>query len=1081
MKSRVSLLLILSLLFAVAGTLNAQNLGSIVGLVTDSSGAVVPDVEVKIVDQNTGVSRTFTANESGNYVAGALPVSKYTVEVTGKGFKHFRATDVVLNLRDVIRVDVKLEVGQITESVEVRDDVVRLQTESATVSEVVTGTQVRDISMNARNFLSLAALVPGSVSSQPSFNIPVGVSSNAGINFNGTRSSHNVWRVDGQENYDRGCGGCITVLPTPDAIAEFKVGTANTEADTGWGAGGQMSVSIKSGTKNFHGGAYEFMRNDALDATNFFANLGGSGKPHLRYNNFGYNVGGPVPFPGWKKEPKLFFFFSEDWRKLRQGQQFFAQAAPQSWRDGDFSSLLPGTQLVDSATKTAFPGNIIPRGQLDNNAKLLSDPNLILPLPTTPDGYFAKSASVPTDVREEILRVDYNISPKHLVFFRYISDNTVQNLATTMWNGSTYPTVGTMFTNPPKMYHGQWTATLGASMVNDFSYSFQKQPLNLDPTGVFKSPSGFSLAKLFKNGYEGRIPDLNFGTGFGVSYSSGGNPWKNISNTHIIRDAVSFHHGNHTITGGGLYQYFQKAQNNGGPFQGSFTFNGSSSGNAFADFMLGRAYNYSEASTQAYPNYLTKSFGVFVNDTWSVTPKLTINAGLRWDAFPHAVEENNKVSAFYPGLYDRSKAPQINRQGQIVPNTGDLLNGIAIAGTHGISRGLVDNHYNLLGPRLGLAYRPFGDKTVFRMGYGIYYERIQGNDIYGAGSNPPFVSQPQIFNTSFENPAGGSQALFPSGLTTFDGPYKLPQVMNWNVGIQRQLSQGFVLTTSYVGTKSTHLQGAMNINMPTVAEAAPVRAGTADVSQVRPYPGYSGINQYFNGVNSSYNSLQVSLRSDNYHGLTLQTSYTWSHALDYNDGDVPGHIAQDPRNWKLEYASAGFDRRHVLVINYVYQIPLFNKRTGLIKTALGGWVLSGITSLQSGSPLTPGVGGDVAGVGGTNYRPNVVGDPNRGFTKSRLEWFNTAAFGPITPGVFLGNSGRNVLVGPGTNNFDLSLFKNFVLFREANYLQFRLETYNAFNHTQFTSISTGFDSGNFGVATAARDARSIQLGLKLYF
>jgi len=1050
-------------------------------LVTDKTGAVIPGAEVKITYLSTSFTRTFTTNETGNYVAPALEAGKYTIEASAKGFKSWRQADVILNLRDVIRVDVQLDLGDVAETVEVTEEAVRLKTENATVDEVVTGTQVEALSMNARNFLSLAALVPGANSSQPAFNIPVGVSSDAGINFNGTRVSHNVWRVDGQENYDRGCGGCITVLPSIDAIAEFKVGTANTEADTGFGAGGQVNVAIKSGSKQFHGTLFEFVRNDNLDATNFFANLSGSGKPHLRYNNFGYNIGGPAPFKHWRSEPRLFFFWSEEWRRLRQGQQFFAQAAPLAWRSGDFSVV--GTPIMDPTTNAPFSGNMIPDNRIDPNAKILADPNLILPLPTTPDGFYAKSTSVPTNVREEILRVDYNISEKHQVFFRFIEDTTVQNFATTMWSGSSYPTAGTQFINPPKMYLGEWTASISPNTVNEFSYSYQKQPLNLNPTGTWQRPAGLSIPKLFSNNGDNKIPDLNFSSGFSASYQIGINPWFNVSNTHFLRDNISIHHGAHTLTVGGIYMYFQKQQQLFGNSNGSFSFNGSYTGNGFADFLLGHAYSYNEESAQTAPNYITQSFGFFANDTWAATPRLTVNAGLRWDALPHAVEEHNQVSAFYPGLYDPAKAPQVTSNGQLVPGTGDLLNGIAVAGKNGVPRGMVQNHWNLFGPRIGLAWRPFGENTVFRAGYGIYYERIQGNDIYNVATNPPFITVPTIYSTTLSNPGGGSQALFPVGITTYDGPYKLAQVMNWNVGIQRKLSQGFVVTTSYVATKGTHLQGAVNINEPTIAEAAPVRAGTANISQVVPYLGYAGINQYFNGTNSTYNSLQVSLRSQNYRGLTLETSYTWSHALDYNDGDVPGNIAQDPYAWKLEHASAGFDRRHILIVSYIYEIPLLAHRQGLVRTLFGGWEFSGITSLQSGTPLDTSFGGDPAGVGGTNYRPNVIANPNSGFTRSRLEWFNTAAFTGLAPGTF-GDAGRNILVGPGINNFDLSLFKNFngiLGGRESSRLQFRAEFYNAFNHTQFTGVNTGFNSGVFGIVNGARDARSIQFGLKLYF
>lgn len=471
-----------------------------------------------------------------------------------------------------------------------------------------------------------------------------------------------------------------------------------------------------------------------------------------------------------------------------------------------------------------------------------------------------------------------------------------------------------------------------------------------------------------------------------------------------------------------------------------------------------------------------------MNDTWNVTPRLTMNVGIRWDALPHAVEEHNQVSVFYPGLYNPANAPMVNSLGQIVPGTGDPLNGIAIAGKNGVSRGLVQNHWNLFGPHLGLAWRPWGNKTVIRTGFGIYSDRIQGNDIYNVATNPPFSATPTIYNTTLSNPGGGATINYPSSLTTYDGPYKIPQIMDWNFGIERTLASGMVLDVAYVATKGTHLQGGLNINEPTLAQAAPVRNGFANISQVRPYRGYASINQYFNGVNSNYNSLQVSLRSQAWHGLTLQGSYTYSHALDYNDGDVPGNIAQDPYNWKLEYGSAGFDRRQIGVVSFIYDLPIFAHGHGFLRTTLGGWSLSGILTFESGNPLNLSYTGDPDGLGGTNYRPNVTGDPNAGFG-TQAEWFNTAVFAPIVPGTF-GSAGRNILLGPGLSNSDLSLFKDFrgiIAGRESTDLQLRGEFYNAFNQVQWTSVSTQFGSSSFGQVTAARDPRTIQLGIKLYF
>jgi hypothetical protein len=889
-----------------------------------------------------------------------------------------------------------------------------------------------------------------------------------------------VWRVDGQENYDRGCGGCITVLPSVDAISEFKVGTANTDVDTGFGAAGQINISIKSGTRDFHGTLYEFLRNDKLDANNFFANLGGSRKPHLRFHNFGYNFGGPIYIPGRYNADrnKTFFFWSQEWRRLRQGRQFFVPAISQAMRNGDFSSI--SKTITDPTTGLPFEGNQIPGSMIDPNAVILA--NQLFPLPTTADGKtFAQSVSAPVNVREEILRLDHNFSEKHQVFFRFVLDTIDQTFPTTQWTGSSYPTLSNVFLNPPKVFLLQYTATVSPTMVNEASVSYARQPLSLVPIGAFQRPSNLNIPELFPDNRSNRVPDINLSGFFNVNTSIGSWPWDNVSNTFFYRDNVIWTRGTHTFTFGGTFMHFVKQQDLFGPTHGSFVFNGKYTGVDFADMLLGRAFQYSELSEQYGPTYITKSGGFYFNDGWRVNPSLTVNLGLRWDAHPHAYEERDRVAAFYMDRFNPAAAPIVDRDGRIVPGSGELANGMGIAGQGGVPRGLVKNHWRLFQPRIGIAWRPFGETTVFRVGYGLFHERIQGNDIYNVAPNPPFAATSVIFDTLLSNPGGGTGAIFPRGVTTYDPVYKIPQIQQWNFNIQRELRPGVVASVGYVGTASAYLQTVRNINQPTPDQAAQVLAGTANVNQVRPFRGYAAINLYDNGTNSNFHSLQASLRTDNWHGLSLQSSYTYGHAIDYASGDVGGTRHQDSYNWRLERASADFDRRHIAIFNYIYEIPMPANMGKGLKYVLGGWTLSGITTFQTGLPVNITLPGDNAGIGGGPYRPDRVGDPNTG-TKGRIGFFNPAAFAQPARGEF-GNSARNAAAGPGTNNWDISIFKNFpgVLGKESTSLQFRTEFYNAFNHTQWTSLRSQFASTGFGNATAARDARSIQLGLKLYF
>ncbi len=1076
-------------LFPGSRQLQAQEQGTISGLVTDASGSVMPNAHVKVTNELTGLTREFQTNQSGNYTAPGLIVGKYTVEVTANGFATYKQTGIPINVNDNIRIDAHLQLSSVQQTIEVQANAVQVQAEDATVGQVVNGTQIEALSVNGRNFTSLAALVPGASSTQPALNTPVGVTSNTNISFNGMRQSNNVWRMDGQENYDRGCGGCVVVLPSVEAISEFKVETADAAVSTGFGNAGQVNVATKSGTRDFHGTGWEYIRNEKLDANNFFTNLNGQPKPPLRFNVYGYNISGPVFIPKIypKSKSRTFFFFNEEWRKLRQASLFNVPTPSIAERTGDFSALLGKTQLKDPATPGAvFAGNIIPSNRIDPNALILGAPNYIFPNPTNANGNFTLSYTVPTNLREEIVRVDHSFTDKEQAFFRYIQETNNQNFTNNLWSSSSYPTTTTLLVNKPKLYYAQLTSTLTPSTVNAVSLGYTDQPLNLTLNGNYQRPSNLNIQLVYPGANTAnKNPNINLQQ-MGTQYDLASWPWVNELETWTIQDNLTMTRGAHTFNFGGIWMHFNKQQALFGPTQGAFIFNGQYTGNDFADFLLGDAFQFSQLQQQTEPNYLSRSGAVWADDSWKVSSRLTLTLGLRWDAFPHAYEEKNRVSSFYVNLYNPANAPTVDSAGRIVPNSGNLLNGIGIAGQNGIPRGLVQNHWAIFEPRIGIAWRPFGDDTVVRTGFGIYYERVQGNDIYNVAPNPPFSSTATIFNNStspinlLDNPGGGTTAIIPAAMTVYDPAYPTASTFQYNFGIQRRLASSVVADVSYVGTKGTHLSDTRNINQPFPSGAQQVLAGTANVNQMRPYLGYASINQYYNGGNLNYNSLQASLRTNEFHGLTLQASYTYSHLINDVDGDVPGNAHQDAYRAYLEYASGGYDRRHILALSYVYDIPAPYKHA-FVRAVLGNWKFSGASVFETGTPINITLPGDNAGIGGAPYRPDLIGDPTIG-GGSRQEWFNPAAFAQPAKGAF-GNSGRNVVRAEGTNNTDASLFRDFprILKVESSGLQFRAEFYNIFNHVNFTGFGTTFGASNFGQATAARDPRTIQLGLRLFF
>jgi hypothetical protein len=1105
-----------------------QEKATIVGSVIDPSGALMPAVKVDITNSGTGVTRSVETNAAGSYIAPELVPGTYEIKAEFKGFKTYSRTGIVLNVRDTVRVDIPMEVGEVTQSVTVSEAIVKVQTESGEVSDLISGSQVTQLSMNSRNFFALATLTTGVSSDMPDFNIPIPVNSNSTVRFNGLRNEHNIWMIDGGENYDRGCGGCVTVMPSMDALAEFKVMTSNYGADFGIGSAGTVNMMLKSGTRPFHGTVYEFLRNDAVDSVNYFTNAvprnpDGTRKaktPVMRYNNFGWNLGGPFYIPGKYNtaKNKTFFFFNQEWRKIRQGTTVTANSFSQDLRDGIFTGydttiMVPTAAQVGDPAMLAkfaaagvtpgqpFPGNVIPSSLIDPSATAFLGTGAI-PLPNFGNQYTG-SRSVPVDVREEIIRVDHNFSDKVSIMAHFINDAIVQETPTTLWGGMSYPTLGTVFKNPAKSAVLRLTWTLSPTMLNEVAYNYNGNRIDLTPSGIYAKPSGYSVQEFFSGNSDDRLPVIGFRKQIGTTYDTGSWPWHNAADSQQVRDDVSKMVGNHALKFGAQFMRYRKNQDIFGQTQGGYTFDGSYTGSDLADFLLGFGKSYHELAIQDRGHWRTSTFSFYLTDSWRATKRLTLNLGVRWEVMPHAYEIQDRMSNFYPDLYISADEPIFNADHSLDPTgpgfttvpgvpLSDIpfyMNGVALAGK-GIPRGLVDNHYNTIGPRVGFAYDLTGKgKTVLRGGFGMFFERIQGNDVYNGGPNPPFSFDPSVNNVYFSDPSvsvlNGEKAatpIFPASYVALARDYMPPTSQQWSLGLQHELAPRTVLSVGYVGNVNVHQRIQRNINQPLTDDPrrADVLAGTTVVNEIRPYLGFSSITYGENSTSGNYHSLQVNLRMDDYHGLTFQSAYTWAHAIDCISGDFT--TAYNAYDTGYDRSNSDLDRRHVLMLNYIYDLPFFKSHSNpFVRQTLGGWQLSGITMFQTGLPNTPSYPGDIAGVGFGNVRPDLVGDPNTG-AKTVLEWFNKDAFAAPANLTF-GSSGRNIIWRPGRNNWNISIFKVFSLspLREGAQLQFRLEMFNAFNHTQFSNYDTGYLSANFGKITSTYDARRIQFGLKFSF
>jgi Carboxypeptidase regulatory-like domain len=1143
----------------------AQQQAAIVGNVTDQSGAAVPGAQVTILNNSTGVSHATTSNTTGAFEVPQLDIGDYNVSVKAPGFKSYAQRNVHLTVSSTIRVDAQLQVGEASESITVSAEALQVQSESNEQSNLITGTEIGNLATNGRNVIGLAVLGTGVSSALPSFNAPTSVTADNNISFNGERPNHNLWMIDGGENYDRGSGGKVSTMPSQNAIGEFRVLTSNYSADYGFASGGTISMILQSGAKDFHGQAWEFFRNDALDANNYIANTQGQSVPKLRYNVYGFNVGGPIYIPGHynSEKNKTFFFWNEEWRSDIQGTQSTTIADPNALaRQGCFavptatnnaSALKFPTdpklgsysgQAVPIASSGACAGMYqIPASLISPSASALLQSG-IFPNPTSftanGAGQYSSAPAEPTKLHEEIIRIDHNFNDKVSLMGHFIDDMTNQNFATSIWSSDNVPTVGSMMHSPSYSAVTRLTDMISPSVVNETTLQYDGNRLAFSPTGLYSAPSSANLAEAFPGNNLNRLPNINIGGAYGINYNTSWQPWWNAYNAYQAGDDLTVTRGNHNMKFGGSYMWFQKNQDTFTQTQGTYNFNGVT-GDAFADFLLGDASSYSESSAQPRIHTSASSFGVYAMDNWHVKSNFTLNLGIRYEGLPQTRVLDNTVSNFYPGLYNTANSPAfvngglsaINSTGGLnpgftyVPGTNIPLytNGLGFAGQNGTPRQFANNYWNNWGPRVGFAWDVAGNgKTVIRSGFGMFYERIQGNDLYNMGGNPGFATTATLTNVylgtptvGYNNglPLAGSTTISPEGIgqALSQSDFKNPTSMQWSFNLQQQLSKKAILSLAYVGNENYHQPDVRNINtvgVGSAAQAAVVSSLIAggnnspsyNAQSMYQYLGYSNIPLVETATNSHYESLQAGLQVRDLHGLTLNLGYTWSHELDYMSQDLGGNIngntmdnqtvITNPANRAYDYGTGDMDRRQVFTASYVYKLPFFrNSSSPVLKNVAGGWEVSGITTVMTGVPITVYLNnGNALGLGTDQVqnRPSVSGTittPN-----SYNQWFNTDALVFPGFGVF-GDLGRGAITGPGRQNWDMTLIKRFGLgFREGANLEFRADAFNVFNHTQFSSVGTTFTPSSTGLGntnstlgkvTGVYDPRVLQLGLTLTF
>lgn len=1201
----------LSLLFVgfLSLRLLAQSSGSFTGTVFDDTGAVVVGAEVSVADPSTGFRRTTVTNTDGTYFVGGLGAGTYNIIITAPGFQKYEARKVILRVGEKLGVDAKLVIGKVSSEIVVEGNAAgKVETQSSEMAGTITGEQMSQLELNGRDFATLIKLVPGVSDQTGQDDGTVGPNGSVSYAVNGGRTEFNNWEIDGGEILDSGSNANINVYPNIDALAEVRVLTSTYGAQYGRNGSGTIEAVTKSGTNKFHGEAFEFIRNAAFNAHNYF-DLPGQAKTYYNKNDFGYILGGPI------KKDKLFFFWSQEFRRenvpyVYNNPTVYIPTAAE--RAGNFNDVCPtaGTVFARVVSTPAIPNEVVNyncpayalAGQDQNGNNLyVGFPNNTLPsnlvdvvntdplvanIPLPNDGHaFVGTFAAPINWHEELIRVDDNISSKLRANMRFIHDSWTQDFPISPWSSSTVPAIGGTLQGPGVSVVTNLTATMSPTLMNEFIFSYGANHLHLFNTGsAWKRPASMTMTGIFENGFNGTIPSFGIsGQGnFQFGVDPGYLPWNNSNPTYAYHDTLTWTKGKHNIQFGAYFAAIQKNEMAGEEPNGSLGFYSdpytaynqtndsggpfSSTGNGFADLLLGYVNSFAQPNRNLkyYERY--KVLEPFVQDDWRATKRLTLNLGVRISLYGSYYERYGNSYNFVPSAYVAADAPSFNPDGSLNFGPGQSvynMTGMVHCGYNGVHRSCMSDHLFNPAPRIGFAFDPKGDgKTAIRGGYGIFFEHANGNDANTESleGNPPAIIAPvQFFISGYTNlggtlPSGGPE-LFPLGggvsqLTSITNLTQWPYVQQYHLDIQHELARNTLLTVAYVGSKGTHLSRQLDRNQlhSTPANQNPfapgeiitesectnlsngynyldngtpvtgqallnlnVACGNVDTDMFRPFLGYDSIYGIIGGANSSYNALQVSGRR-NAGGLQLTLAYTYSHSID-DSSDRYDATFVDSYNLNSYRASSDYDQRHILTVSYIYNLPIFQHAKGLKGSMLGGWQVSGITTAQTGEPVTIINGGtyDNAGVGnsvGSGSFADLVGDPHG--PKPSFAQVPGMVYGPLlyNPGAYsqptgltFGDSGRNSLIGPGRVNFDLGLFKHFKI-GESKAIEFRAEAFNVFNHPQWNglnntscgyTVNSGSDecvngssefeliSTNFLHPSGAHNGRIGEFGLKVIF
>ena len=988
--------------------------GQISGTITDPNGAAVGNATITATDVGTNSQRTVTTSADGVYTVPDLTIGIYRVAVAVTGFKESIAQNVTVNVATITRQDFKLEVGQANEVVTIEADQIQVETQTGSVGDVVNGQQVRELPLNGRSFVQLTQLAPG-VSAQNNFDSKnKGLFSGVDFSVNGNSAQSNLFLTDGANNNDTGSNRTILLYPSIEAIAEFKMLRNSYGPEYGQAAGSVISIVTRGGENKFHGSAFYFGRNDALNATNFYTNRSGLPTDKLRRNDYGFSLGGPI------RKDKLFFFYSQEWNKEIRGGVRSGSVPTLAERSGDFSNSRIrasdgfrcdgspiGNTRPGSATQVIPQTNLSPAGQL--LVKLYPLPNLAWSPSSSNCNNWAISADAPVNFREENVRIDYNLNKSNKIFGRYTQDHWSNPspiaFGAGLWGDDPFPAVESAWTQPSRQAAFKLTSTLSNTAVNEVQFSYSANRINVT------AGSGADINQQINTAIQGFFPDSGKVNGVNrphpifwggiapfTSDQAGGNLWteapfKNSLDIYSVRDDLSKVWGNHVFKTGFLFDKAAKNEDSG-PGNESPAFWGApgtvnigtqqnvpnGSGNYLADILTrGTYFGFGESDKEAVAHTRYTNFELYLGDSWKVRPNVTLELGARYSILFEPYDKNNTISSFDPNLYVASRPASDPCNGLVVPKGTNPCAGIAGASTPAqfSNRSLRKNNYKNFAPRLGVAWDVFKNgKTAVRGGFGQFFLRERVSPVVASlTSNSPFIK-----STGGERTLDGRDFLdvpvtASNGVPSraFSPGAETPYSLQFNVSIGQELWKGGVLELGYVGNRARNQLTHFDLNevLPQNRVNAAFAGNGNAVNAFRPYSNYGNIYEFTRDGRANYDSLQVLFRTRFNRNSQFQAAYTFSKSLaDFglsdSSGGPSGFALQDPNNPGLDYGPSDINRPHIFVANAVVNLPSFKGSNQIVRTIIGGWEFTTIAQFASGTSLTP-----VLNSGGVNgYAPN---------------------------------------------------------------------------------------------------------------